>query len=104
MNGPGDQAQEHQSRNRREQEIKHLRKVATDAMTLIFETLQALFAQNPSNQFYIERKMYLDAIVNRLAYGLGAEDCFAALISSNYELLKKVDAKILRKSRKHHGA
>ena len=29
--------------------------------------------------------------------GLGAEDCFAALISSNYELLKKVDAKILRK-------
>ena len=58
----------------------------------IFETLQALFAHNPALEFYIERKDCLPAIVNRLAYGLGAEDCFAALISSNYDLLKKVDS------------
>ena len=65
-------------------------------MGLLFETIRHAFDGFTPNELYLEKKGYIDRIAARLAYGLGAEECFAALIR-NESILEKVDINVLIK-------
>jgi hypothetical protein len=77
-------------------EKEHLEIYARRSMGLLFETIRHAFDGFTPNELYLEKKGYIDRIAARLAYGLGAEECFAALIR-NASILEKVDINVLIK-------
>ena len=81
----------------RDGEHAQLQFSAIATMKRLFRAIHVAFRGNPAIEEYLHRVGYMEKLMSRLAYGLGAEECLADLISSNYQLMKNVNPGVINK-------